>query len=81
MNSDGMMITGARWFYNGRIVSMGFTTNAPYQINNTTRNILFIDQSFRSSDYGGTYTCSPNDILYSTSSDSDEITLNANGEF
>ena len=84
MDSDGMMIAGARWFYNGRMVpirtTQTTTSGAIYQINNTTRNILFINQEFTGSSHAGTYTCSPNDVLYSTTSGSDNITLNADGE-
>ena len=80
MNSDGMVITGARWFYNGTIVPVRATTvntsRAIYQTNSIARNILFINQPFTGSSHAGTYTCSPNNVLYSTTSGSDEINLN-----
>ena len=76
MNSDGMIITGARWFYNGTIVPFGTTestSGAIYQNNSIARNILFINQPFIRASHAGTYTCSPNDVL----SSGPQITLNA----
>ena len=83
VNSSGILIFGTRWFYNGRIVPIRTTessSGATYQTNSISRNILFINQPFTGSSHAGTYTCSPNNVLYSTTSGSDEITLNSTCE-
>ena len=84
MDSNGMMITGTRWFHNGSSVTtrnartLSITT--PYQIN-TTPITLYINAPFTIDQaHTGTYTCSPNSTS-SASPPGDTITLNAISEY
>ena len=83
MDSNGMMITGTRWFHNGSSVTTQNARNssitAPYQIN-TTSITLYIKAPFTiDHSHTGTYTCSPNSMS-SASPPGDTITLNARSE-
>ena len=83
MDSNGMMITGTRWFHNGSSLTTQNARNssitAPYQIN-TTPTTLYINQPFTTDhSHTGAYTCSPNS-LFSASPPGDTITLNAGSE-
>ena len=83
-DSNGMMITGTRWFHNGSLLSTqnarASSITAPYQIN-TTPITLYINAPFTTDQaHTGTYTCSPNSAS-SASPPGDTITLNARGEY
>ena len=83
VNSSGILISGTRWFYNGRIVPIRATessSGATYQTNSIARSILFINRAFTGATHAGTYTCSPNNMLYSTTSGSNKITLVSDSE-
>ena len=84
MDSNGMMITGTRWFHNGSSVptqnAVTSSITAPYQIN-TTPITLYINAPFTAdSSHTGTYTCSPNSTS-SASPPGDTITVNAASEY
>ena len=83
MDSNGMMITGTRWFHNGSSIP---TANAitssitdPYQIN-TTPVTLYIPSRFANSD-AGTYICSPNNMANNPSRDTIMLTATNTGEY
>ena len=74
-----MMINGI-WFRGNTALSTGDSTGTtPYQINNTTRNILFINSPFIGSSHAATYTCSPNNMRNNANGDS--IALSAGSEY
>ena len=84
MDSNGMMITGTRWFHNGSSVTtqnaITSSITAPYQIN-TTPITLYINAPFTTNhSHTGTYTCSPNS-MFSASPPGDTITLNTGSEY
>ena len=78
-----MIITGTRWFHNGRLVltkdDIDRQNNAPYYID-TTPTTLYIDAPFTASSHSGTFTCSPNDI-FPAIPPGDSITINVKSEY
>ena len=78
--ANGMMINGM-WFRgtsNTALSTGDSTSTTPYQINNTTRNILFINSPFTSS-HAATYYCSPNNVR--DNSNGDNVTLSTGSEY
>ena len=78
MDSNGIMITGTRWFRNENLVGVQDHLD-PYYIAGVP-NRLIIDGPFSSS-YDGTYTCSPNSTFPAGGPLGDTITLTAQGEY
>ena len=82
MDSNGIMITGTRWFHNGSSVTIQnavtSSITAPYQIN-TTPITLYINGPFTTDhSHTGTYICSPNNMTNDPSRDT--ITLSVGSE-
>ena len=83
MDSNGMIITGTRWFHNGSSVitqnARSSSITAPYQIN-TTPVTLYINAPFTTDRSNtGTYVCSPNNMANDPSRDT--ITLSTGSEY
>ena len=79
MDSNGMMITGTRWFHNGSAITtqnaVTSSITAPYQIN-TTPITLYINAPFTTDrSHTGIYTCSPNNMATDPSRDTIDLTI------
>ena len=78
--ANGMMINGM-WFRgnnNNALPTGDSTSTNPYQINNTTRNILFFNPPFTSS-FAATYYCSPDNMR--TNMNGDNIVLSTQSKY